>query len=123
MKRYKQEVAVLNNWLFILENNAEIAQWLIHHNYRHVGIYGLGILGKHLLAQLEEKLEYLCCIDRDARSLKLNVPVFIPDEIPEIELLIVTNVHIFNEIYDELANKNLAIISLDTLIKNVMDEI
>ncbi|NBH14510.1 hypothetical protein D3Z36_10075 [Lachnospiraceae bacterium] len=122
ISRYKQEVSVLSNWLFTLEHQLEIAQWLLQHNYKRVGIYGFGVLGKHLLAQLLQKMEFLCCIDRDARSLKLDVPVFLPDEIPQLDLLVITNVHIYNEIHDALNHENIAMISLETLIKNIVNE-
>ena len=47
ISRYKQEVAVLSDWLFTLEHQLETAQWLLQNSYKRVGIYGLGVLGTH----------------------------------------------------------------------------
>lgn len=121
--RYSQEVSVLDNWMLLLERRLEIAQWLARHGYRRVGIYGLGVLGRHLLTQLgRHQLGYLCCIDRNAKGLNLDVPVFLPDEIPGLDLLVITNVHIYSEICGGLGGVDCEMISLELLVKNVLNE-
>lgn len=123
IRRFRQEIAVLDKWLFLQEQGIAIVSWLKAQNYNKVGIYGMGMLGKHLLAQLETgNLEYLCCIDRNAKGLNLNVPVFLPDRVPDLDLLIVTNVHIYEEISKGFNDMSLETVSLELLIKNAMSE-
>ncbi|MCI8301115.1 MAG: hypothetical protein HFI69_12385 [Lachnospiraceae bacterium] len=123
LSRYRQEVRALSNWLFLQEQNADIATWLMQRHYGRIGIYGLGELGRHLLTQLEQyPFEFLCCIDRNAKGLNLDIPVFLPDEIPELDLLIVTNIHIYDDIYDELCQSTDKIMSLESLIDAMKSE-
>lgn len=121
--RYKLEVDVLSNLLTMQEKHISVAEWLSQHNYKRVGIYGLGVLGRHLLEQLQQhNFDYLCCIDRNAKGLNLDIPVFTPDQMPELELLIVTNVHIFNEIFEDLRRESTEIVSLETIIRKAFAE-
>lgn len=121
IRRFRQEIAVLDKWLLLQEQNIVIANWLTNHNYNKVGIYGMGMLGKHLLTQLEKRtLEYLCCVDRNAEGLNLSVPVFLPDDVPDLDLLIITNVHIYEEICKEFSGRGMETMSLEALMKNAM---
>lgn len=121
--RYKLEIEVLDRWLALGEQGKAMEEWLVDNHYSRVGIYGYGLLGRHLLTQLcQNQLDYLCCIDRNAKEMNLSVPAFLPDSFPELDLIIVTNVHIFDEIKEMLHCRDCKIISLKYLIDCMLEK-
>lgn len=123
LARYQQEVGVLDQWMLLEERGRPLVQWLSENHFHRVGIYGYGVLGRHLVTQLSQgQLEYLCCIDRNADGINLSLPVFSPDDFPELDLVVVTNVHIFDEIKEVLCHRVNRIMSLEYLIECVLAE-
>lgn len=50
----------------------------------------------------------------------LSVLVFLPDDVPDLDLLIITNVHIYEEICKEFSGRGMETMSLEALMKNAM---
>ncbi len=53
--KYKKNMRCLDNWMSNKENGKWIADYLSAHQICRIGIYGYGILGKHLVRELQER--------------------------------------------------------------------
>jgi hypothetical protein len=63
--KYKKMVDCFERWMLIKEENKVLSDYLTKHSIKTVAIYGMGILGRHLLTELEKSnLEIKYIIDR-----------------------------------------------------------
>lgn len=118
-ERFDIERQVLNKWLILRDNNISIATYLLAKGYKKIAIYGYGMLGKHMLAELaDSEVEVKCVIDINADGLNLDVPVIKPtDQFEEYDAVVVSNVHIFKAIENNLREKyDGEIVSLENVI-------
>lgn len=97
----------LDQWLYIKEEGKEISDFLKKLGYNQVAIYGCGILGKHLLLELEHsEIEVKYIIDS---AMKGNVGdikiVDIEDTFEKVDAIIVTPTWDFNRIEARLIQK------------------
>ena len=88
----------------------------------HIAIYGYGIFGKQLLSEIENEDKIMCdyIIDKNAAGLNME-NVYSPDNmLPQTEMIVVTTVHIYNEIYNLLKNKTAyEIVSLQAILDDM----
>lgn len=120
-ERYRCYWIVLHQWMLLRENGISIGEYLYQKGIRKVAIYGMGMLGLHLVKELENSpLEILCGIDRAAEELHQTFPLVTPGEpIGEVDAIIVTPVYAFDEIYTILQTKyHSKILSLMELVNN-----
>lgn len=116
---------LLDRWMILREKKVSIAEWLICTGYKRIAIYGYGILGRHLFTELwgsKIKVEYL--IDQQGNKLDTKCDIYTPSEkLPEVDLVVVTAVLDYDEIYQELKNKGIhQIISLQTILYELDDK-
>lgn len=110
---------LLDHWMTLREKGIFIADWLLKEGHKHVAIYGHGILGRHLYSELqgsEIQVEYF--IDQQGSSAGAECRTYLPSEkIPEIDLVIVTAVYHYGEIYCKMKDKGIRnIVSLQTIL-------
>lgn len=105
--RNKLMVQCFDRWMDILEHGNSIEEFLIKNNVKTVAIYGMGILGRHLLKELEEgsiKVEYV--IDQKKQVYHQGHEVkSIDDELPIVDAVIITPLGDFDQIYSALKKK------------------
>lgn len=124
--RYQNYWKILDKWLSLLEDGTKIEQYFLCRDIHHIAVYGLGMLGNHLVSQLEESqivVDY--GIDRRGNDIKRCFPVYTPESLlPKTELVIVTVTNEFADIYEEL-NKQMdcEIVSLDEVLSSLLSEI
>lgn len=114
----------MDMWLTIKEGNKRVGDFLKNCGYKKIAIYGMGMLGRHLLKDLSSNcFEYLYCIDRNADGFNLSIETFFSeDKLPEVDLIIVTTVHIYDDIVSMFREKeNCKIVSLEALIQRLGD--
>ena len=110
---------VLDRWLEILESSKSIIRYFEKKGYKQIAIYGIGVLGMHLIKQLETtnvKINY--AIDRNAQKMKFDISVLTMEEdFPQVDVIVVTPVQEFDVIRDKLREKtDIEIISLEDII-------
>lgn len=67
--KYKKNMRCLDKWLSNLEDGKHIADYLNTFQIRRIGIYGYGILGKHLVRELKSQgLSVSWVADRSASA-------------------------------------------------------
>ena len=119
LRKYKKYYGILNQWLYIKEDNILISQYFERKNWLHVAIYGFMALGNHLLCELgktDVKVEII--IDRRNELVCPGVRIIGPDEdIPDVDVVVVTPVYDYDDIKKTLESKTKAkIISIEDLI-------
>ena len=104
------------------QDNKNIALYFQKNGYYTIAIYGMSDLGVYLWKELENSgVQVLYGIDRRAEQLKINLPVLqIEDNLPEVDIIIVTAVYFFNMIDDALRKKvNCSVLSLEDVLYSV----
>ncbi|MGE9842295.1 glycosyltransferase WbsX family protein [Selenomonas bovis] len=121
--RYRGYWQVMDQWLMLLESGKSIVNWLRVHGYAQVAVYGYGMLGKHLVRQMEqEQLPPVYLIDQQPEKDSGSLPLMtLEDELPAADLVIVTVQYDFPAIQQKLKEKVAAEIRpLDWLIDEVL---
>ena len=98
---------------------AELKAALEEKGIHSVAIYGVGMLGEHLLKELQEGNVKVCYgIDAKKDKIKAEIPIYsIYEELPETDAIIVTVPYAFEEIKERLEKKtSYLILSLESLI-------
>lgn len=118
-ERYKGYWRILNQWLILKEKGVRLDKYLIERGIRTAAIYGLGMLGKHLIEELNHSsivLKY--GIDRRTDGINLNIPVYsLKDDLPEVDIIIVTATYDYENIRKTLQEKvNYPMVSLTELV-------
>lgn len=113
---------IMNKWISLAEEDKlEFKTYLKNINVTEVAIYGIGIVGRHLLHKLnKENVNVKYAIDRSVRVIE-NLDVYKPesDNLPVVEAIIVT-AYGFNSIAISLKNKlDCKILCID----DVLDEL
>ncbi len=124
--KFEHYLGVLDHWMLFLENNMSIEGYLLKAGYLNVGLYGYGILGRHLYKQLSNtRINVKFIIDQQKDKLHTEVPVFLPSgNIPEVDVVIVSATFFYDEIYQALKGKGVRkIISLETILYESEDSV
>lgn len=106
--RYLEEKKLLDKWLYIERSGKTLSEYFVQRGIKHIAIYGYGVFGKHLLADIEKQNNVKCdyIIDRNADGIHSEIQVFSPkDDLPSIEMVVITTSHIYNEIVTILEKK------------------
>ena len=117
--RYETYWRVLDRWLYLKESGRNMADYLEEKGIHSVAIYGVGMLGEHLLKELQEGNVKVCYgIDAKKDKIKAEIPIYsIYEELPETDAIIVTVPYAFEEIKERLEKKtSYLILSLESLI-------
>lgn len=125
--RYLREAKVLNQWLYNERNGNKMEKWLWNHGYHAVGVYGLGFIGKQIVAELERNSRIrIIGIDKNAEGIKMRIDIYTPEQkLPKIDIVIVSNMHLYNDIKKmmmEVGELDCEIKSLDMIVE-MMKEI
>lgn len=110
--------SLLYKWLVAEKKHINILSVFNNTETGNIGIYGFGIVGKQLASDMEDAhINITCIIDRNARNLKCDYPIYtLDDELPELDLVIVTSVN-FNEVKNHIKQKNCKIILLRDILE------
>ena len=105
--RYQTYWKTLDIWMECREQRRSIATWLRTQKVASVAIYGLGMLGRHLLWELEkEDYPVRYSIDRQQEGWPSDLKVYsLDDELPAADAVIVTVMYDFNRIQTILSKK------------------
>lgn len=119
LNKFIKYFALLDRWLWLKMQNKTISSYFEKYNYQTVGIYGIGEIGNRFYEELSRftsiKVEY--AIDKTKESHPI-LPVYgVDDELPKVDVIIVSTNHIFEQISEQLRQKtDIPIISIDDVI-------
>ena len=110
---------ILIQWISLKQKGITAVDFIMKKGYRTVAIYGMKELGEILYEEL--KTSDICVtyiIDKSIEPIFIDVPVLRPDEpLFPVDVIIVTAIHYFKEIEEQLKNKiDCPIYSLEDVI-------
>lgn len=121
-QQYYYDRKVINcfeRWMLLKEENKTLADYLSKYSIKTVAIYGMGMMGHHVLTELEKScLEIKYIVDRRSEQNNPKYKIISPDdEFAEVDALIITPVGYFEEIYNDIKSKTQAkIFSLEEIL-------
>lgn len=109
-KKSVLQVAVLNKWLLAYRRGIRAGDFFSKYHYQIIAIYGMGILGRQLSAELSESdIQILYYIDQAEKQEESSLKkVSIEEKLPEVDCIVVTVLAEFSNIYDMLKEKSSA---------------
>lgn len=120
--RYLTIINTFNDWFITKQAEMTVEQYFTNNGIKRIAIYGMGLLGERLMDELyDSEVEVVYAIDKNAATLCSKVDIVTPDDIlEEVDAVVVTAVHFFDEIKKTLAGKlNCPIISLDEVLEEI----
>ncbi len=114
-----QYLHLMDIWMGLKEKKIFISDWLLQEGYTNIAVYGYGILGKHLCNELNKSnIKIVCIIDQMKDKIDADYEIYkISDDIPETDIIIVSAVWHYDEIYKKLLDKGInKVISLETIL-------
>lgn len=96
---------LFNQWMRTKQEGKSIIDYLHKNDIKTVAIYGMSYVGERLYDELKDSdIEIKYAIDKNADGIYAEVDVLSPEEdLPEVDLIIVTAVYFYNEIEDMLS--------------------
>lgn len=105
--RNKQYADIYARWLKMKLEGEDIGDYLLQHGYRRIAVYGMGMLGRCLLLELSvHEAKILYGIDAKGQFCNPGIPIYrLQDELPEVDLVIVTFGYAYEEIILEIEQR------------------
>lgn len=113
---------ILSKWLALKHAGKSIDAYLLEKNWKKVAIYGFGVVGTHLLAELKDSaVSVECMIDREKKYSFHGIPALtLEDEMMQFDAVIVTIVQEFGNICKSLKGKvDCPVISLEDILEEL----
>ena len=124
VQRHRDYWTILSRWMELLESGEKIDGYLIKQNYKNIAIYGMGMLGTHLLAQLADsvvKVKY--GIDIRSGVTNFSIPVYTLDqELADVDAIVLCVTYNKGKIKEEISKRiDAQIIELSELIEKASE--
>ena len=123
VERYRSYWKILNSWLTLKEDGKRLDDYLISKAYSNIAIYGIGMIGLHLVKELEGTLINIKYgIDQRGNNIHQKFPIYRrEDELPQVDAIIVSATYEFGDIYQYLRSKmDCPIISVEEIVDESM---
>lgn len=120
--KFKSYYNMLNQWLSLKQEGKSLDDYFKENNYKAIAIYGMGEMGNRLYEELKNtEVEVKYAIDKNAESTYSELDVMdIDDEMPQVDVVIITAVFAFDEIMENIEDKfDCPIISLEDVVYEV----
>jgi hypothetical protein len=114
---------MLDVWMELRENDISLESYFTKHGYTRIALYGYGIFARHLIKELgQSSVTIECLIDKQRDKIPCGVKTILPGDEPEnLDVIVVTAFHYFEEIRKQYADKKVNIVSIENIIKEVAD--
>lgn len=113
---------ILIRWMQLYQEDKVFSGWLGKNGYKRIAVYGMRELGILFYNELlYEKINVVCAIDKNGENMNLGIDVMKPGaDLPDVDVIIVTAPHYFEEIKNELKNITQAsIVSIEDIIFDI----
>ncbi|WP_313340230.1 glycoside hydrolase family 99-like domain-containing protein [Lacrimispora sp.] len=105
--KFKEYYFLLHRWLQLKEENKNLSKYFMDHGYYRIAIYGLGVMGKHLIEELKNtEIRLLYAIDRNPQLIYPDFEIrSVDDDFPRTDAIVVTATFEYDVIWNELKKK------------------
>lgn len=113
---------LMDQWVCMKQEKRAIEGYFAKNNYKRIAIYGMGYVGKRLLKELDgSEIEIAYGIDRNASSIYSTTRLLtMQEELPRVDIIVVTAIGAFDEVYDELVKKvECPIVAIEDIINEI----
>jgi hypothetical protein len=121
--KFELYMNALDRWMRLREKGIGLVDYFKKNDIKHIGVYGLGILGNHFLEEMRScdvSVEFL--VDKQKDKYDRELPLFLPDEsLPNCDAIVVTCFYYFDEIKEQVST-DCRLISLEDIILNCLTE-
>lgn len=120
--KYKECTFIFNRWMELKEEQRNLSEYLIEYGYRQIAIYGLGIMGRHLIEELKHtEVSIAYAIDRNTQLVYPGLEVKgLDDILSRVDAIVVTPTFDYDAIWMKLKEKvNYPIISLVEILNEM----
>lgn len=117
-ERRSRFMKILDRWLTLYEKNPRfLGDWVQIKEFDSVAIYGIGMLGMHLVTELKAlDIEIAYGIDRFSDAIHAGFPMYtLNDSLPKADIVIVTVLDEYEMIKEKLNEKGLQTVSIESL--------
>lgn len=116
--RRSRYIQILDRWLSLKEQGKSVALYLQEQRIESIAIYGMGMLGMHLIKELEDSsivIKY--GIDKLASAINVDLKMYtLNDTLEKVDVVIVTVFYAYDIIADSLHKMRLSTLSLEDVI-------
>ena len=123
VNKYSDLYKLMAQWIEAAQNGQFIAEWMKKNKYMSVAIYGMSLIGERLYVELTDReIQVAYGIDRLSREYLDGIKMYKPsDVLPMADAVIVTAIHDFEEIKEQLRGKvNCPIISFRDIVNELL---
>lgn len=110
---------IINKWYSLAEKDILLADYLDICGYKDIAIYGLGVMGNHLISDISKStLNILYGIDQKADNKAFDFAVYtLQEDLPRADVIVVALAGNCDEVIDSIQNKvDVPVISLEELL-------
>lgn len=124
IERYRSYWQIMDKWICLLEEGKTIAQYLEKKNIKTIALYGVGMMGRHLIKQLEHSnIQIVYGIDVRGNDEQQKFPIY--NKYPtgcDVDAIIITVTYETYPIYTTLEKEaNCSIILLEEMIGELLE--
>lgn len=117
--KYLALFLLMDKWMGLNEQNKNLSSFFKDNNYKRIAVYGMGRVGERLIKELESSdIQVRYAIDKNIKNSDQKIKIITPEEqLPEVDVIVVTAITFFDEIKDNLKEKiDCPVISLEDVI-------
>lgn len=114
---------LLIEWLSLRQQGVNLKEYFEFNGYKTIAVYGMKELGERLVDELKDTgIEVKYVVDRNKDMVVTDLPKYTPDEeLPEVDVMVVTAVYYYNDIAEEMEEKvPFHIVSLEDVVYGLM---
>ena len=120
LEKFRSYFSIMDQWMTLRESGVHLSDYLRQYEYNKVAIYGMGILGKHLIKELtDDGVDVRYIIDRKEEHKYNGIEVCkINNNLEQVDAIIVTAIHEYDTIWKSIRSCGITfpVVSLEELI-------
>lgn len=122
VKKYKSYYELVSCWMDKKLNNISLTEYFVNKGIESIAIYGMQEIGNYLYQELRNsEVTVRYAIDKNAGGVYSEIDVYtLQDCLPEVDLIVITPVHIVEDIINEIRGyTDIPVISLREIVFGV----